>query len=103
MILALFILFALLQVADGITTIIGLRQAGVNEANPIADWLMDSLGQKPAIIISKLAIVVFIAWLVFGFDASWAQMPWVKPAMLVVLNLTAIYVVWSNIKTVRGK
>ena len=63
---ALFIvLFGLLQVADGVVTFFGLKFAGVDEANPVLNYVSGLLGLGFSITLLKLAGLAFIAFLFF--------------------------------------
>lgn len=56
----LFVLFVLLQVADAVTTTIGLDKGG-REANPVLRWLFDKIGLAPAFMITK-GVVIVLFW-----------------------------------------
>lgn len=56
----LFVLFALLQLADAVTTIIVLDKGG-REANPVMNWLFDKFEVIPTFIITK-GVVIALFW-----------------------------------------
>lgn len=59
---ALLALFTLMQIADGVTTYIGIKR-GAYEQNPAVAWLMDRLGLVPGLAIAK-GLAVIAAWLI---------------------------------------
>ena len=63
MIVALLFIFILLQIADSLTTVHILKNAG-REANPFMAWLFNKIGIPAALIGMKLIalIAVFVAW-----------------------------------------
>ncbi|MDD2664386.1 MAG: DUF5658 family protein [Dechloromonas sp.] len=68
--IALLILFALLQLADAWTTDRGLAR-GLREINPAMAWLIARYGRRPALAVAKL---VMIAIALGATAAGW--MPW---------------------------
>lgn len=77
-------LFALLSLADAITTIIGLRRGG-REANPIMAWVMARIGAAPTLLAIKLP----------GFLAIWASLGYIILYLPVVVIFYACVVVWN--------
>jgi hypothetical protein len=59
----LIILFALLHVADGLITYIGLRFTSVEEVNPILTYFVHLLGLGCSITLLKLGILAVIGFL----------------------------------------
>lgn len=90
--LALLILFVILQVADGVTTYIGLSGRGVAEGWFVAAWIIDRIGLAPALVISKLT-VAGLGW----FISLFPQGAWV----LVPLIALYAYAVFNAIRVIR--
>lgn len=62
--IALLILFAMLQIVDVWTTLRAFaRNPTVYEANPLLRWLMRRLGPLPALVAVKLAIIGIMTWM----------------------------------------
>lgn len=59
----LIVLFGLLQCADGIVTYLGLRGAGLEEANPVANLCFEILGEGSSITLLKLLALSFVIFL----------------------------------------
>ena len=55
--LAILIAFAILQVGDAFSTLRFLKH-GIKEANPVMVWLFDALDPLPALVITKVLIIV---------------------------------------------
>ncbi|MGA1354979.1 MAG: DUF5658 family protein, partial [Candidatus Limnocylindrus sp.] len=53
----LLLLFILLQVADGYTTVRGLK-LGAKEANPLLAWLFERFEPVGELVLVKLAAIV---------------------------------------------
>lgn len=92
-IIALFVLFVLLQIADGYTTSKLLAMPGTREVNPIMAWLMRKLGQTKALIISKAGVVALIAF----------TLPSIVWWSLAAVDAVYGYVVWRNWKLLKQK
>lgn len=61
--IALIALFALLQVADGVVTYLGLSFASVDEVNPVLEYVAGWFGLGGSISLLKLAGLMFLAFL----------------------------------------
>jgi hypothetical protein len=88
--IALFILFVMIQIADGWTTIQCIESGKGNEANPIVAWGIKKIGLKNALIIYK-ALAIAIGYLLIDY-----------PIALVLLCLFYAYVVYNNYKILKG-
>lgn len=82
--LGLFILFAVLQVADAYVTVRALALPGKREANPIMAWFMDKLGVVPALILTK---VVVVAGVFYFLDSTPLAALWLLNALYVAVTL----------------
>lgn len=85
----LFILFALLQVADGMTTYYSLRKFN-REANPLLGLMFKWLGVKAGIVVAKCAASIF------GFMLI-SEPPWI----LAALSIFYAAVVGINLRALR--
>lgn len=56
----MLLLLALLQIADGVLTHLGLNR-GAKEANPVMRFLIERIGQVPALVAAKLATFGIVA------------------------------------------
>lgn len=81
-----------IQVADAVTTYIGLR-GGARETNPAVRWVLDRVGMAGWIII-KSAIVAGAAWLLWS--GGQVQMIWIVAGAMAL-------VVLNNIRVIRGQ
>lgn len=91
--LALLILFVAIQIADVWTTHRGFEM-GAEEAMPLGRGLFKKLGFWPTILIIKGgAIAIAVALTVYVSNA------WIFTG---VMNLIGTYVLWSNIRVLRG-
>jgi len=59
-ILVLFVAFALLQVADGVTTIKALKIKGNREVNSVMRWLFERFGVARSLIVIKVVVTGYI-------------------------------------------
>lgn len=59
----LIVIFALLQVTDGMVTYFGLNFAGVDEVNPVLNLFVELIGLGYSIAVLKLAGLVFVTFL----------------------------------------
>ena len=87
---ALLFLFALLQLADGALTYIGLKR-GMGEMNPIAREIIAQIGVVPAIALFKVLGIVAI-WglsLAAGEHSAWVLIP---------ACIVALYPIYHNVK-----
>lgn len=75
----LIILFALLQVADGIVTYFGLSFSGLEEANPVLNFSAELVGLGYSIVLIKAAGLAFIAFLFI--DRHKARSRWIKATL----------------------
>ncbi|MCQ8105662.1 DUF5658 family protein [Methylomonas sp. SURF-2] len=62
----LILFFALLHIADGVITYLGLSFAPVDEVNPVLNYVAGLCGLGLAIALLKLAILSAIACIFFG-------------------------------------
>ena len=84
-----FLLFILLQVADGWTTITALNMNG-REANPLLNYLFRKFGVVQTLLVSKLLSITIVGMLVYDHWAVW---------FLVVVYT---FVVAHNLKQIKG-
>lgn len=87
----LYILIAL-QVLDLLTTVIALRNPKLTEGNGILKPLFDKLGVVPTLLIVKIAFVTLAIW----------AAPQVPVEVLYALIAGYGWVVWNNVKLIRG-
>lgn len=59
----LMVLFALLHVADGLVTYLGLTFTSVGEVNPVLNSVADIFGLGVSIFVLKLMCIAVIAWI----------------------------------------
>lgn len=84
-----FLLFILLQVADGWTTITALNMNG-RELNPWLNYLFRKFGVVQTLLVSKLLSITIVGMLVYDHWAVW---------FLVVVYT---FVVANNLKQIKG-
>lgn len=89
----LLVVFVGLQYADCELTSQGL-DAGLDEKNPIARWLMDRYGRWPAMIGVKTVIVLVVA-------VACYFMPYSDYALAAICDLAYVYIVGRNYQLVR--
>jgi hypothetical protein len=84
-----FLLFILLQVADGWTTVTALNMNG-RELNPWLNYLFRKFGVIQTLLVSKLLSITIVGMLVYDHWAVWF--------------LVAVYtfVVGHNLKQIKG-
>lgn len=85
---AMFALFVVLTILDGLTTYKALQKSSNREANPIMAFLFKKLGIVKGLVIAK-AIAIGIIWYLMGPGTEW---------VLLAVNVVYIYVVWNNYK-----
>lgn len=86
MLSALFTLFALLSVLDGVTTYQALHRTGTRESNPLMAFLFERIGIIPALAATKSAAIAAV-WYTMGPYSLW---------VLVCVNTFYAAVVWRN-------
>lgn len=81
-----------LQLADAITTYKGLSKPGIAEGNPFIAKILETIGLK-GFLFAKIAFAVILLIYLPGSN------------LLAVVGVTAVYVyvIWANIKLIRGK
>ena len=84
-----FLLFILLQVADGWTTVTALNMNG-RELNPWLNYLFRKFGVIQTLLVSKLLSITIVGMLVYDHWAVW---------FLVVVYT---FVVAHNLKQIKG-
>ena len=84
-----FLLFILLQVADGWTTITALNMNG-RELNPWLNYLFRKFGAVQTLLVSKLLSITIVGMLVYDHWAVW---------FLVVVYT---FVVAHNLNQIKG-
>lgn len=90
------LILALLQIADGVLTAIGIFRFGVHaEGNPLLKSLMMTVGPVEALIIVKLIAISVIATLCMLAT----QISWVTKALkgMIVLYMCAAIIPWTAI------
>lgn len=78
-----YIVFAVAQLADVLTTIYALRR-GAREANPVVGFFMRRLGK--GWVVAKLGISVGAAAALVHYGAAWALWPFVALVLAVAVN-----------------
>ena len=81
---AIFVLFCVLQALDFYTTYIIVVKQGGKEVGPLMKSLADEMGIVPALILSKIGIIILVLGLAME---DWA---------LAILCLWYGYIVWHN-------
>lgn len=88
------LIMSLLQVVDGVLTMIGVRHFGsVIEGNPLVRAMIEMLGAIPALCLTKLfAIIVIVA-----LCSLHRTVPWIGRALkgVMVVYLVAAIIPWS--------
>lgn len=90
------LILAMLQIADGILTAIGIFKFGVHaEGNPLLKSLMVAIGPVEALIVVKSIAILVISTLCMLAS----QIPWVTKALkgMIVLYLCAAVIPWTAI------
>lgn len=88
----LVILFAGLNIADAVTTYIGLRNSNVREGNPLAVWLFAKFGLIPMLVITKGVVLLLGLYIGLAKGGYWVLVP--------LIGLYA-YGVYNNLKVIR--
>jgi hypothetical protein len=99
-VIILGLILALIQIADGVLTGIGVANFGVEaEGNPLLKSLMIQIGYIPALIITKGLAIGIIGLLVYLSN----KVLWIQTAMkaVIALYLVAAIIPWSYIITTR--
>lgn len=94
----LFVLAALLQLADALTTIPVLRHPRGKEANPLVARFVRALGPVGAMVATKLPALAVLAWMWTGRATADAD---VLLAVLVAACAVYAYAVWNNLRVIR--
>lgn len=89
--IALFVVFAILQGLDLYTTNQGM-QAGGKELNPVMKYLFDKFSPLSVLLVVKASLVAGI----------WAYLPSIHIGALVTLNLIYLVVVFRNFRVLRS-
>jgi len=87
----LLILFAVLQIADGVTTITALK-SGRSEGNPILLWAMNRVKIIPALVVFKLAYMGLVGGLVYYYPSVYLDVA------IGVLCGIYCWVIYNNVK-----
>lgn len=95
----LIVLFALLHIADGLVTYLGLRFTQVDEVNPLLNYAAGILGLGRAIVLLKLIILSFIA--AIFFDRCTIKGRWATIALMLAVVFYG-GVVTNNVLLVVG-
>jgi hypothetical protein len=95
----LIVLFALLHVADGFITYLGLSFTDVDEVNPLLNYAAGILGLGRAIVLLKLIILSLIA--AIFFDRCTIKGRWATVALMLAVVFYS-GVVASNVMLVVG-
>lgn len=88
---AAIIVLVLLQVADLVTSYVGLVRRGKREANPAMRWLLDRFGFA-AIVFVKVAGTVALVALALHLPSTMGLFG------LGLLVAGQVYVLWNNLK-----
>ncbi|OPY13032.1 MAG: hypothetical protein A4E69_01871 [Syntrophus sp. PtaB.Bin138] len=92
-----FAIFIVLTALDVITTIDVIESGKGREANPILKYLIDKLGLKPALILSKTALLILVVLCIFFYLDLWNSL-----GLLTILNAGMGWVVWNNCEVRRA-
>ena len=84
--LALFLLYAMLQVGDSYTTVRGLKIRGNYERNIVMRWLMEKIGVVPALVVFKGLMVGVLFYIL-------DETPW---QVLAGLDVMYVYIIYKN-------
>ena len=95
----LIVLFAVLHVADGFITYLGLSFTEVDEVNPLLNYAAGILGLGRAIVLLKLIILSFIA--AIFFDRCTIKGRWATVALMLAVVFYG-GVVTNNVLLVVG-
>jgi len=95
----LIVFFALLQIADGVVTYLGLSFANVDEANPVLGFFVGQLGLGGSITLLKLVGVVFALFLFF--DRHKMKSRWITASLASAVTFYG-WVVSNNVILVVG-
>ena len=93
MILTLLTLCILLQVADGITTYIGLTSENCQELNKVMSWLFEKVGLLPSIILAN-GIMISIVILVYVFS-----LPYITYIYFILITMYLI-IFFNNLREI---
>lgn len=85
--LALFIIVALTQVLDALSTVSALRKPGNYEANPFMRWLFAKFGMWPTLILGK---AFFLSIIGYGLYTDTLVMPWITGAIIIIYSVVVI-------------
>jgi len=99
-VIALGLILAVLQIADGCLTSIGVSRFGIEaEGNPLLRGLMVQFGHIPTLALVKCFAIVVVCLLTIMA----MRMPWVKGAMSFVsaIYLFAAIIPWTYILFVK--
>ncbi len=86
------IVFILLQLADGYTTMKALKSASNYEANPVMKFLMQKIGKLPALALMK---ILMSAGMSYAYVFS-------GPFITLIPNLIYVYVIYNNVRVLKG-
>lgn len=95
----LLVAFALLQVADGVVTYIGLQCSDIDEANPLASFCFEHFGLGASITVLKLLGLAFIAFVFVRRHRL--NSPWLTATLTGVVT-SYVWVVAQNLLLVLG-
>lgn len=87
--------FVALQIGDIISTTLALQKSNVVEGNPIVRWIMDRVGILPALVLSKVVVIVLFGVAVY-----------LSPYAVYLMGLMSLFYVWvvvNNIKILQGR
>ena len=89
----LLLILIALNIADIVTTVIGLKR-GATEGNPVARKLLGPVPALPAMIGLKLALLAVLTLLLVYYPSWWP--------VGAAFCLYSAYVVWNNVRVIRG-
>lgn len=89
LLLSLLGLLVVLNIADGVTTYIALKNPALEEKNPLLKFLMAKIGIVPTIVSAKVALPVLVY--LFGMNL----------VLLLVVNGIYVVIVGNNIIQIR--
>lgn len=95
--IVLLVLFALLNIADAVTTHKNLQIKGHKEGNPLVAWVMDKLGVTFGLVVVKALVIALMVWIytIVGASEEFKM-------VLSLADLMYAFVVISNINRLKA-
>lgn len=85
-----------MQILDAFSTYFAITSGAAEELNPVGEWLFNTLGLAPGIIVGKFVVIVVLIGMTYSRLISTA------PRLLVItlLNIFYAWVVISNFQLI---